>query len=128
LNVGPQPDGAIGPEFTQRLLEVGKWLATYGDSVYGTSRGPIPPQPWGVSTAKGPPEHPREIYLHIINPKDDAPITFHPSLAWSPHVFGTKMPLKLTRSQRELMLELPKNARLPIDTIVVLTPLHAGRP
>src|SRR5262249_43664475 len=30
VNVGPRPDGTIGPEFAQRLLEVGKWLAKYG--------------------------------------------------------------------------------------------------
>jgi len=114
------------------LLGKGEWVMDRDQlaipSVYGTSRGPIPPQPWGVSTAKGPPGNPREIYLHILNPKDDAPIKFHPSLAWSPHVFGTKTLLKLTGSQRELVLELPKDARLPIDTVVVLVPLHAGRP
>ena len=70
LNVGPQPDGTIGPEMTQRLQEVGKWLAAYGESVYGTRRGPIPPQPWGVSTANGSPEHPDKIYLHVFKQKD----------------------------------------------------------
>jgi alpha-L-fucosidase len=33
LNVGPHPDGTIGPESTQRLQEVGKWLAENGPSV-----------------------------------------------------------------------------------------------
>ena len=33
------------PGGRQRLVEVGKWLATYGDSIYGTRRGPIAPSP-----------------------------------------------------------------------------------
>ena len=49
---GPRPDGTIGPEFTERLLAVGKWLESYGETVYGHRRGPIAPQPWGVSTVK----------------------------------------------------------------------------
>jgi alpha-L-fucosidase len=53
VNIGPKPDGTISTEFSQRLLELGKWLGKYGESVYGTRRGPIPPQPWGISTAKG---------------------------------------------------------------------------
>ena len=37
LTVGAGPDGTIGPDVSQRLLEVGKWLETHGDSIYGTS-------------------------------------------------------------------------------------------
>jgi alpha-L-fucosidase len=41
LNVGPRPDGTI-PEAEQRiLLEIGRWLATSGEAVYGT-------RPWSV--------------------------------------------------------------------------------
>ena len=49
-----QPDGTIGPDISQRLHEVGTWLGAHGETVYGTRRGPIPPQSWGVSTARGP--------------------------------------------------------------------------
>ena len=40
LNVGPRPDGTIDQEASQRLLEVGTWLKTYGETVYGTRPGP----------------------------------------------------------------------------------------
>ena len=36
LNIGPAPDGSVPPEATERLVPVGKWLAKYGDAVYGT--------------------------------------------------------------------------------------------
>ena len=52
LNVGPKPDGSIGQEAVDRLLAVGKWTEKYGKTIYGTRRGPIAPQPWGVTTVK----------------------------------------------------------------------------
>jgi len=122
LNVGPRPDGTIEPDAAQRLHEVGKWLATHGESIYGTRRGPIPPQPWGVSTAKGSREHPSEIYLHVLKPKDDAPIIADPTPTWTPHLFGKTTPLTSTQTQDGRVLFLPKDARMPIDTIIVLSP------
>src|SRR5277367_2433377 len=41
LNVGPQPDGVIQPEFQERLRAIGDWLAVNGDSIYGTTNGPV---------------------------------------------------------------------------------------
>jgi alpha-L-fucosidase len=122
LNVGPRPDGTISPEFTRSLLDVGKWLNTYGESVYATRRGPVSPQPWGVATAKGALEHPSTIYLHVFEPKEDAPLFFHPSLRFEPFLFGTKTQLKLTPSGKGLALKIPKEAWQPIDTIIVMTP------
>ena len=127
LNVGPRPDGTIGPEFTQRLQDVGKWLATYGESVYGTRRGPIPPQTWGVSTARGSPEHPSEIYLHVFKIKEGTSIVFDPSFSWTPYLFGKPEPLKLRQTKKSLVLDLPREASMPIDTIIALTPKVIGR-
>ena len=126
LNVGPHPDGTIGPEFTQRLQDVGKWLATYGESVYGTRRGPIPPQSWGVSTASGSPEHPNEIYLHVFKLKDGTSIVFDPSFSWTPYLFGKHTPLTLKQTKGGLVLDLPAEIRLPIDTIITLSPKATG--
>ncbi len=127
LNVGPRPDGTIGPEFTQRLHDIGKWLTTYGESVYGTRRGPIPPQTWGTSTAKGSPEHPTEIYLHVFKLKEGTSIVFDPSFSWTPHVFGKPEPLKLRQTKKSLVLDLPREASMPIDTIIALTPKLISR-
>jgi len=35
LNVGPKPDGSVPDEATERLTGVSKWLARYGEAVYG---------------------------------------------------------------------------------------------
>ncbi len=62
LNVGPRPDGTLDPESVKRLEGIGAWLATHGQSVYGTRGGPIEPQSWGVST-----QTPATIYLHVLD-------------------------------------------------------------
>ena len=36
LNVGPKADGTIGPEDTEVLEGIGKWLAINGEAIYGT--------------------------------------------------------------------------------------------
>ena len=35
INIGPAPDGSVTAEATEPLTEVGRWLADYGDAVYG---------------------------------------------------------------------------------------------
>jgi len=38
LNVGPRPDGTIRNAETSRLLEMGRWLKTNGEAIYGSQR------------------------------------------------------------------------------------------
>ena len=35
LNIGPAPDGSVPAEAVEPLTQVGRWLADYGDAVYG---------------------------------------------------------------------------------------------
>ena len=62
LNVGPQPDGVIQPEFQERLRAIGKWLAVNGDAIYGTTYGPLQNLTFARTTAKG-----RYIFLHVFD-------------------------------------------------------------
>jgi alpha-L-fucosidase len=36
LNIGPEPDGSIPPESEKILNEVGRWMATNGDTIYSS--------------------------------------------------------------------------------------------
>jgi alpha-L-fucosidase len=121
LNIGPRSDGTIEQEVSQRLLEVGAWLKTYGEAVYSTRLGPIPPQPWGVSTQKGE-RAAQKIYLHVLKPKPGEPIVFDARMSWTPCLFGKTAPLQLTKNGGVVELDLPPKALAPIDTIVVLSP------
>jgi len=61
LNVGPDGEGNI-PEYSAKFLrETGKWLDKNGESIYSSTYGLIPAQPWGVSTSK-----PGKQYLHVL--------------------------------------------------------------
>lgn len=62
LNIGPRPNGEIQPEFKERLATLGSWLQINGESIYGTSAGYLPPQPWGCLTQKD-----NKIYVHLFN-------------------------------------------------------------
>lgn len=60
LNVGPMPTGEIEPRQVEVLKQIGTWLRTYGESVYGTRGGPFRKGVWGGATRKG-----NSVYLHI---------------------------------------------------------------
>jgi alpha-L-fucosidase len=124
LNVGPRADGTIGPEFAETLLAVGKWLEPNGKTIYGTRKGPVSPQPWGVSTVRA--SDPLDVYLHILKPVDSisVPRTVGSFTAFA---FGKTTPLPIIQHDTEFELKLPETARTPIDTIVVLSPLGQPR-
>lgn len=67
LNVGPQPDGKIPAASVQRLMEIGDWMETNGESIYGTEASPLPSAPaWGRITRKPLPGGATRYYLHIF--------------------------------------------------------------
>lgn len=41
LNVGPQPDGQLPPEFIERARAIGDWLNLHGEVVHGVERGDV---------------------------------------------------------------------------------------
>ena len=66
LNVGPMPNGEIQPKHQSSLKAIGDWLKQNGETIYGTRKGPIPPNNNYVSTQKG-----KTVYVHILNPEID---------------------------------------------------------
>ena len=116
LNVGPKPDGTIQDEFSARLKEIGTWLGTYGESIYGTRGGPVGPRPWGVTTAKG-----NKVYVHLLDWPDRWLAI--PSLGKpvkSARVMGGA-PVRAQVVDNGLLLHLPEGGRNEIDTVVEMT-------
>ena len=56
LNIGPLPDGSVPEEATERLTQVGEWVAQYGEALYGQVErvdGRMEWMPTGEWTLKG---------------------------------------------------------------------------
>jgi alpha-L-fucosidase len=53
LNIGPTPEGEVRPAHRERLLAMGDWLKTYGETIYGTRKSFMKPAEWGVAVEKG---------------------------------------------------------------------------
>ena len=115
LNIGPMPTGKVQVEFIERLHAMGQWMQKNGDAIYGTRGGPITPRSWGVSTQKG-----ADIFLHVLDWKDEYLALPDVAGVTGAHLFGSKAALELKPLNGGLLLRLPKDARDPIDTIVVL--------
>jgi alpha-L-fucosidase len=94
LDVGPQPDGQIQPEFAERLNAVGAWTRHNAAAIYGSTYGPIQGQQAYRTTARAAStfvfvmdETATEVIVSPINrPVHQArlvsngkPLAFHPS-------------------------------------------------
>ena len=115
FNVGPRPDGLIDPGQTNRLKEMGAWLAKYGESVYETRGGPYKPTKSVISTRKG-----NTVYLHITAwPEDTLTLPPLPAKIVKSRVLtgGTAL-VKQTETGVEIAVAAAD--RQAIDTIVAL--------
>lgn len=64
MNLGPTELGAIDDVDKRILKEIGHWLKLNGESIYGTSRSPLPVQTFGETTVKG-----NTLFLHLLKPQ-----------------------------------------------------------
>jgi len=115
LNVGPMPDGRIEPRQVQRLKEIGDWLKTCGESIYGTRGGPFKPGPYGCSTCKG-----NRVYLHVLKwPDGDLRLPPLPRKVTAAGVLGGGK-ADVEQTETGLVVRVPQADRKEIDTVVTL--------
>jgi alpha-L-fucosidase len=62
LDVGPQPDGQIQPEFVERLEALGDWTHRNAAAIYGSTYGPIQGEPAFRTTERG-----NSVYLFAMD-------------------------------------------------------------
>lgn len=60
LNIGPKPDGSIPPESVKILTEVGDWMKTSGDTIYGSDICQPRRGNYETFTRKG-----NTLYMHV---------------------------------------------------------------
>ncbi len=66
LNIGPKGDGSIPQESIDSMRAIGRWMATNGEAIYGTTASPFERPSWGRYTKKA-----GKLYVHLFEwPKD----------------------------------------------------------
>jgi alpha-L-fucosidase len=105
LNVGPQPDGVIQPEFQERLKAVGTWLSVNADSIYGTSYGPIQGATTFRTTAKRD-----TVFLHLFDWPTTLDVQGLNKKVLDAHLLATGQPLQFRQTESGLQIDLPAKA------------------
>jgi alpha-L-fucosidase len=114
LNVDPQPDGVIQPEFQDRLRAIGEWLAVNGDSIYGTTYGSIQGVPSIRVTAKE-----EKIFVHVFEwPTASLEINGLQAKVLSAYLLADGRPLKIRQSEGKLQIDLPSEAPDPNVSVI----------
>jgi alpha-L-fucosidase len=123
LNIGPRPDGTIQQEFIDRLHEIGRWMETYGESVRGTRKGPVPPRAWGATTRRGD-----TVFVHVLDWEDPVlalpDIGVHVIRAWR---MDDGMAVVATQSSGDLAIRLPEGRPGEFDRVIVLATERRSR-
>jgi alpha-L-fucosidase len=119
LNVGPQPDGIIQPEFQERLRAIGDWLTLNGDSIYGTTYGPVQGIPSLRTTAKA-----NRVFVHMFDwPGSGLELGDVKVKILSARLLANGQHLSVTQSADKLKIDLPPQAPDPNVTTIALVTL-----
>ena len=119
LNTGPMPDGRIQPENVVTYQEIGDWLRVYGESVYGTRGGPVPPRPWGVTTQKD-----GRVYVHVLDWQDSVLFVPLAEKIRSARLLSTGSEVAFESTSGGIMLHIPPSALQEWDTVIALDLAH----
>ena len=116
LNTGPMPNGKIQPENVDTLMIMGQWLGKYGETIYGTRKGPVSPAKWGSSTAKN-----GKVWIHVLDLKEETlSIGKLPKKLKSAKFFDDQSKVTFKETESGITLEIPNSKKKPIDTIILL--------
>lgn len=117
LNVGPDRDGVIPAPSVQRLQEMGRWLESNGESIYGAGRCPMTWTTVGLLTARG-----SRVYVHCFYwPGSEITIGGFANRVERAYFLATGEAIDLEQRRDRLFLRnLPDRAPDPIDTVIVL--------
>jgi alpha-L-fucosidase len=129
LNVGPTAQGVFPPDAVRILADVGRWMKTNGDSIYGTTANPLDANPpWGRITQKG-----NTLYLHVFTwPKDGKLIVSGINAKVTRASLLADEKQKLAAEQtgaKELQISVPANAPDALDSVIALqfsSPISPG--
>ena len=118
LNIGPMPNGAVQPEFTDTLAKMGAWMKKYGETIYGTRGAITTPKNWGGFTQKG-----NAVYMHILSKPDEGNFIFVPELKQKiqkAFLFDGRKEVKIKQQPEGTFIYLDNITFDEMDTIIEL--------
>ena len=119
LNIGPKGDGTVPEQTADSLKAIGKWMAVYGESIYGTTRSPFKTEPaWGFYTKKE-----GKLFAHVFAWPQNGVLSI-PALKNSitrVYLMGDQdKALDYSVKDGKVQISLPTNAPDDDDSVVVL--------
>jgi alpha-L-fucosidase len=121
LNIGPKEDGTFPQESITRLKEIGEWMKTNGEAIYGTKRSPLLPQSWGRITRKEENGN-TTLYLFLFEVPSNGEITL-PGITNKVKVAKLRqngVSLNTKQSSEGLTIVLPPKTAVNIATVITL--------
>jgi alpha-L-fucosidase len=116
LNVGPNALGEFQADFVDRLREIGSWMKTNGESIYGTRGGPFTPTDSYACTRKG-----NVIYIHAFSFKGNQLVLPHLPAKIKGATLMDGSPVVVENSKTALTITLDPSKQTPIVTLIKLT-------
>ena len=117
MNIGPKGDGTFDVKDLTVLQGIGKWMQKNGESIYGTTAGPLPYHSWGLSTLKK-----NKLYLHVFDWPADGKLYVSGFAQISNGYLLTdaskKIKIQETPSGDKVLL-IPKQAPDTVNTVIV---------
>lgn len=120
MNIGPKGDGTMDARDTRILDSIGKWMAVNGESIYHTTKTPLPIQYWGVSTLKDD-----LLYLHVFNWPSNGQLILsglksNVGKAWLV-TDPSRRSLKISRlGEADIAISVPHGAADPVCSVIAL--------
>ncbi|WP_319502161.1 alpha-L-fucosidase [uncultured Draconibacterium sp.] len=119
LNIGPKGDGTVPEQTADTLKAIGKWMDSYGESIYGTTRSPFAAEPeWVFYTKKE-----GKLFAHVFSWPQDGILSIPAIKNSIAKIYLMNDPgktLDYSLEDGSIRISLPMNAPNDYDSVVVL--------
>jgi alpha-L-fucosidase len=118
LNVGPTAEGLFPQPSIERLRDMGRWMRTNGESIYGSTASLFECLDWGRSTTKG-----KKLFLHVFDWPDEKILSVPGLVSRAQSVYlladpGTQLPIEYASGTA--VISLPEESPDPDASVIAL--------